>query len=165
MARKVKPKRTKKYCPKPIANDGGLIVFGKCYARGENAAPLRADQLTDLGSAYWLSLENLRKHDANEESWSCVVCALNIGMALAESGIGGEYEKDIVKALDGAFRAKIRSANSGTFRLDGEAIQDIEHALHVHDAQMELASRSEVTAAMRLVAGRIKEGNVYREAA
>jgi hypothetical protein len=82
-------------------------------------------------------------------------------MALAEAGIGEEYEQDIVKALDGAFRAKIRSGKSGSFRLDGEALQAIELALRVHDQQMEIATRAEITEAMTLVARRIEEGNVY----
>jgi hypothetical protein len=159
MAKSSRPR--KPYRPRATANVGGLFAVARIHARAENRAPLDGDQLTDLGAAYWLSFDNLRKFDANEESWSCVVCALNIGMALAETGIGAEYEADIVKALDGAFRAKVRSARTGNFRLDGEALQAIEHALDVHDSQMELATRKEVTAAMELVRRRIDEDNVY----
>jgi hypothetical protein len=160
MGKSAKPRKA--YRPRGTANVGGLVAVARVHARAENRAPLNGDQLTDLGAAYWLSFDNLRKYDANEESWSCVVCALNIAMALAESGIGEEYEADIVKALDGAFRAKVRSAKTGTFRLDGEAMLAIEHALHIHDSQMELATRAEVTAAMELVRRRVDEGNVYR---
>lgn len=154
-------KRNKKYHPKPVHVAGGLVALARCIARGEEAVPLRDDQLTDLGVAYWLSMENLRTGAATEEAWSCVVCALNIGMALCEDGIGGEYEAMLVSALDGAFRAKIRSAKAGTFRLDGAAIIAITDALQVHDQQLEIATRAEVTKAMQTVQDRVNKGHIY----
>lgn len=161
----MKKPRNKKYRPRPVAPAGGLIAIDRCFARGQSAAPLAADQLADLGLAYWLSLEQLRTGDATEEAWSCVVAALNIAMALAEADIGAEHEQAIVRALDGAFRAKVRSGKTGNFRLDGDAMRDIEAALTVHDGQMELATQGETVAALQLVRRRIDEGNVYREAA
>jgi hypothetical protein len=136
-----------------------------CHARGENASTLKPDQVTDLGVAYWLSFENLRTGDANEESWSCVACSLNVALVLCEKGIGAEYVDAIVTALDGCFRAKIRSAKTGNFRLDGEALRDIETALVIHDSQLELAKRFEVQEAMNTIYKRLKDGNVYQEAA
>lgn len=161
----MKKPRNKKYRPRPVAQAGDLIAIDRCIARGQSAAPLAADQLADLGLAYWLSLEQLRTGDATEEAWSCVVAALNIAMALAETDIGAEHEQAIVRALDGAFRAKVRSAKTGNFRLDGDAMRDIEAALTIHDGQMELATQGETVAALQLVRRRIDEGNVYREAA
>ena len=160
-----KKPRNKKYTPRPVGTAGGLVAIARATMRRDEAVPLREDQTTDLGLAYWLSLEQLTKGDANEEAWSCVVCSLNIGMALCEAGIGDGYEPWLVKALDGAFRAKIRSARTGNFRLDGEAITAITDALHVHDDQMKVATRAEVTQAMNTVRRRIDEGHVYREAA
>ncbi|MEH6434314.1 hypothetical protein [Massilia sp. DD77] len=161
----MKKPRNKKYRPRPVSNGGGLTVIAKCHARGQDAAPLNDGQLQDLGLAYWLSLEQLRTGDASEEAWSCVVTALNIGLAMAESDIGAEHEDAFARALDGAFRAKTRSAKSGNFRLDGEALRDIEAALTVHDSQMEVATRAEVVAAMNLVRQRVDDGHVYKEAA
>lgn len=160
-----KKPRNKKYTPRPIGTAGGLVAIARATMRRQEAVPLREDQTTDLGLAYWLSMQNLLTGDANEEAWSCVVCALNIGMALSENGIGADAEPWLVKALDGAFRAKIRSARTGNFRFDGEAITAITDALHAHDEQMKLATRAEVTEAMNLVRRRIDEGHVYREAA
>jgi hypothetical protein len=161
---KPKKPRNKKYTPKPVAQHGGLIAIAMCHARGENASTLKPDQVTDLGVAYWLSFENLRTGDANEESWSCVACALNVALVLCEKGIGAEYERQLVTALDGCFRAKIRSAKTGNFRLDGEALRDIETALQIHDQQMAIAKRWEVTAAMQTIYKRLKDGNVYEVA-
>lgn len=162
---KPKKPRNKKYVPKPAAAHGGLVAIAMCHARGENASTLKDDQLTDIGVAYWLSFENLRTGDANEESWSCIACALNVALVLCEKGIGAEYEQQLVTALDGTFRAKIRSAKTGNFRLDGEALRDIETALQIHDQQMAIAKRWEVTTAMQTIYARLKSGNVYREAA
>lgn len=164
MKKPAKP-RHKKYAPKPVSRHGGLIAIAMAHARGQEASPLRHDQLSDLGLAYWLSLDNLRAGDANEECWSCVTCALNIGMVLSERGIGPEHEETFVRALDGAFRAKIRSARAGSFRLDGQALTDIEAAFHIHDQQMAVATRAEVGAAMAAVRHRIDAGNVYQAAA
>jgi len=162
---KPKKPRKKAYRPKPVAQHGGLVAIAMCHARGENASTLKPDQVTDLGVAYWLSFENLRTGDANEESWSCVACALNVALVLCEKGIGAEYEQQLVTALDGCFRAKIRSAKTGNFRLDGEALRDIETALVIHDSQLEIAKRYEVQEAMKTIYKRLKDGNVYQEAA
>ena len=161
----MKKARNKKYRPRPVAQAGGLTAIAKCVARGQDAAPLAGDQLADLGLAYWLSLEQLRTGAATEEAWSCVVTALNIAMAMTEADIGAEHEQAIVTALDGAFRAKSRSAKTGNFRLDGDAMRDIEAALTIHDAQMEAATRAETVAALQLVRQRVDEGHVYKDAA
>jgi len=161
----VKKPRNKKYRPRLVAQAGGLAAIAKCVARGQDAAPLAGDQLSDLGLAYWLSLEQLRTGAATEEAWSCVVTALNIAMAMTEADIGAEHEQTVVRALAGAFRAKTRSASSGNFRLDGDALRDIEAALTIHDAQMQVATRAETVAALQLVRRRIDEGHVYRDAA
>lgn len=161
----MKKARTKKYRPKPASTGGGLTVLAKVYERGEELVPLTGGQLTDLGVAYWLSLEQLRTGDANEEAWSCVACALNIGLVLCELEIGDQYQAEFRAALDGAFRAKVRSAKTGNFRLDGDALREITGALCIHDEQMALATRKEVTAAMRTVHARISEGIIYQLAA
>ncbi len=157
-----KQKRDKRYRPKPNNPAGGLAVFGGCHARAEDRAPLKCDQLQDLGVAYWLAFENLRFGSASEESWSTVVCALNIALVLTEIGIGAEYESDINAALAGAFRAKVRGDKDGNFRLDGEALRDIDHALTVHDEQVKIASKAEILTAMRTIRQRIDDGVVYQ---
>jgi hypothetical protein len=160
----MKKQRNKKYRPRPVSLGGGLSVVAKCYARGQDAAPLNDGQLQDLGLAYWLSLEQLRAGEATEEAWSVVVTALNIGLALVETGVGAEHEQTFNDALAGAFRAKTRSERTKNFRLDGDAMRDITAALTIHDAQMEAASRAEVVVAMNLVRRRVDEGHVYKEA-
>tara|TARA_R110000782_G_C14552992_1_gene385225 strand:- start:53 stop:547 length:495 start_codon:yes stop_codon:yes gene_type:complete len=162
---KQKPARNKKYTPRPAHIGGGLHAVALCHARYENKSPLHGSQLTDLGAAYWLSFDGLTSGAATEEQWSCVVCALNIAMVLSENGIGSECNGDIVAALDGAFRGKIRSARTGNFRLDGDAITAITTALHWHDQQMQVAHRNEVVTALESVMKRVSNGQVYEIAA
>lgn len=154
-------KRSKKYRPKPIAQEGGLLALNRIQARGENASPLADDQLTDIGTGYWLALTNLTTGTGSEESWCTLVCALNIGMVLAEQGIGAVYVDAFVAALDGAFRAKQRS--KGTFRLDGDGLQAVRAALEIHDEQVKVAQRRELVQAMQTVRERIDSGNVYTD--
>lgn len=158
---KQKPKRNKAYKPKRIFPGGGLSALLRIEDRAIVNSPLNDDQQTDLNSAYWMAFTNMTVGNASEESWSCMVCALNIGMALCEAGIGAEYEQDFVAALDGAFRVKVRSTKTGSFRLDGEAIQAIKHALAIHDEQVRIAQRGEIVAALHTVRARIDAGNVY----
>lgn len=90
-----------------------------------------------------------------------VAYALNMATVLAEQGIGAEHEADLVRALDGTFRAKVRSEKTQNYRLDGEAMTDIKHALQVHDGQMEIATRAEILQARDTILKRLNEGNVY----
>lgn len=158
-------KPRKKYVPKRNFPGGGLLALLRIEARAENASPLRDDQLSDLGNGYWLAYTNLVMGNASEESWSCVVCALNIGLALDETVFDFKCEQEFVKALDGAFTAKIRAERhkSNSFRLDGQAMTDIKAALTIHDEQMRQAHRKEIVAAMELVQARIAAGNVYTQ--
>ena len=47
----MKKQRDKKYRPRVVAQAGGVIAIAKCVARGQDAAPLAGDQLSDLGLA------------------------------------------------------------------------------------------------------------------
>lgn len=158
---KPKSKRTKKYVPKYTSPAGGLSAILRIDARGINASSLNDDQRSDLGAGYWLAFTNLTQGNASEESWECVVCACNIGMALSETVFDHQGEEEIVSALDGLFRAKLRSERTGNYRLDGDAIQAVRAGLEIHDQQMQLAQRREIVAAMAVVRARIAEGNVY----
>lgn len=155
---KRKPYRGPKYQPGII---GAGLVLSRINNRGEDNAALRDDQQVDLGNGYRLALLNLTHGTASRESWDCVVCALNIALTLAESVFQHQHEDDIVKALDGAFRANIRFRTTGNFRLDGTALNDAKFALEVHAEQLKLAHKKEILAAMATVRERIKSGHVY----
>jgi hypothetical protein len=92
-----------------------------------------------------------------------VVTALNIVMAEADTGLA--YEVAVIRALDGAFRAKVGSGKRGNFRLDGDAMRDIETVFTIRDAQLVVATHAKIIAALQLVFLQVDERHVYREVA
>lgn len=153
--------RAKRYRPRPAVAQTSLGALWSAMARSEDAQQLSDHQLTDLAAAYWLALDAMARGSSREEEWSVLTCALNIALVLAEQGIGNEYEQEIVAALDGAFRAKVRAQQKGAWRLDGDALGAIRTALHVHDQQVATATRAQLRAAMIEVHRRIDQGRVY----
>lgn len=158
----MKKKRDKAYTPKRNFGGGGLLALLRIEARAENASPLREDQLSDLGRNYWLSFTNLTQGSASFESWENCVGSLNMGLVLAEKVFDGQGELEIVAALDGLFKAKLRGGMTGRYRLDGDGIQAVRAALLIHDQQMNLAQRREIVDAIATVHQRVADGNVYR---
>lgn len=155
MARRPKKPRRKAYQPKPVMWLGEILAT-------RSTMDLQDDNKTDLGAGYWLAFTNLKAGSASEESWSTVVCAVNVGMVLCERVFDKQYEAEFVQALDGLFRAKQRGDVSGAFRLDGDALRAVELALQVHDQQLEQTQRREMIAALREVHRRVDAGSVYR---
>ncbi len=157
--------RRKRYRPRMTSPVAGLGTLLTASARIEDAHPISDDQVTDLAAAYWLALDAMVRGTSGEEEWSVVTCALNIALVLAEQGIGVEYERDFVAALDGAFRAKIRADEKGSWRFDGDALQAIRAALALHDQQIVAATKAQLRAAMTEVRRRIDDGCVYQAVA
>jgi hypothetical protein len=80
---------------------------------------------------------------------------------LSEKVFQGQGENEIVEALDGMFKAKLRGDSTGKFRLDGDGIQAVKLGLTYHDEQMRLAHRKEILNAMETVKRRVADGNIY----
>lgn len=154
-------KPRKPYKPKQVHPGGGLVALAKLHHRAEDRVPLHDSQQRDLSYHHWAALENLRSGAGDYEAWECIVSALNIGMALCEGGIGPECIDEMVSAQEAAIRAKVRADRHGAHRLDGEGLRIITEALRTHDAQLELAQRKEVIAAIQLVRQRVAEGSVF----
>ncbi|AJX59487.1 hypothetical protein AQ938_06700 [Burkholderia pseudomallei] len=163
MAKSKKPRRP--YRPRPSSRCDALGPIQRAAQAAIDRAPMSEDQARDLGIAYHLSLERMLKGTGDEEAWSTVTCSLNIALVLAERGIAADDVELLVRALEGAFRAKQRAAQTGRWAYDGDAIHDIREAFAVHDEQMRVALVGEVRAALNEVHRRIDAGNVYREAA
>lgn len=158
-------KRTKKYRPRHASIIGGLGVIDRKQQIAVLHQKLGPVQMTDLSLAFRLAFQNMIGGCANEEQWSTCVGSLNIAMVLAERGFGLEHEPLLVKALDGAFRARLRAERGKGWGFDGEVIQAIKEAYDVHEAQMDLATRADIIDAIAEVHRRMDEGIVYQEAA
>lgn len=153
------------YRPRENSFNGGIRAIARIHGAREIALPLDPHAMTDLGIAYWAAFHQMLHGSAREEDWAMVTCSLNVAMVLCEQGFGAEYEPYLVKALDGAFRSKVRADGLKVWRYDGEGINAIREALEVHDEQVKLATKGELRAAMQEVLHRIETGNVYQQAA
>lgn len=132
--------------------------------RRRDANPLTGDQLTDLGLAYRLSFQAML-NGGSESAWHSLAASLNIALILVERGFGSEYEPQIKAAMQALMRTKYRQAQTGSWALDGDGIAALRDALDVHDAQVEVAERAEIRAAINEVYRRVDAGDVYAEAA
>lgn len=163
MSKNRKPR--KQYRPRAVGGEISMGPIGRAMQASANRQPMTDDQARDLGIAYHLALERMLRGAGDEEAWSAVTCSLNIALVLCERDIGKEYEPMLVRALDGAFRAKVRAGRTARWAYDGDAITDIRDAFLLHDEQLKIATLGEVRAALQEVRRRIDAGNVYQEAA
>lgn len=155
----------KRYRPKPISTIGGIGAIDRRHKIESMRIPIDGEQLTDLGVAYRMAYQQMTDGHATEENWCTVVTSLNIALVLAERCFDGQYAAEINKALEGAFRARVRALKCGSWGLDGQAMQDIKKVFDIHEAQMEMVTKLEIIGALDEVKKRIVTGNVYREAA
>lgn len=156
MGRSTKPRKA--YRPRAVSRTAGLDVI-------ERRAPMDINQTTDLGIAYHVALDEMIHGRGTEDHWSTVVCALNIGLVLAEMGCAALYIGIIKDALDGAVRTRDRARKIGRWGFDGDALLDVKHALEIHDAQMAIVTKATIIAALAEVHRRIDAGSVFKEAA
>lgn len=157
MARSQKPRR--KYNPNRFVT---RIVANA--ERRRDAHPLTGDQRTDLGLAYRLSYQTML-NGGSESAWHSLAASLNIALILCERQIGAEYEPQIKAAMQALMRTKYRQQRTGSWALDAEGIAALRGALDVHDAQVEVAERAEIRAAIEEVYRRVDAGETYAEAA
>lgn len=157
---KPKKPRTRRYTP-----GGALQRVRRAKALQRARMVPLGEQAQTIGIATRMAMKDMEQGRGSEQVWAVVTLTLNYTLALAEMGFGDDRIDAIVPALDGAFRAKLRAAKTGKWGFDGPAIQAINHALDIHDAQLELATGEEVMAARQLVHASMKKGVVYKETA
>jgi hypothetical protein len=147
----------------PVLAMSGLDLLAAKRAAAQDALPITEEDQTDLSLAYRLSFEMMLTGDSTEEHWSTVVCSLNTALVLAERTAGTNHEEYLVRALDGAWRARERAQKTGVWRFDGPAINDIRIAFEIHEEQIQFCNRQQIRAALQEVSDRIVRGNTYRE--
>lgn len=160
-----KNKRSKRYVPKFDSNSGNANRVLQMLGAVEAARPIAPLQMTELGIAFWAAFHQMLHGAAKEDDWTTVTVSLNMALILSEKVFANSHAPYIVKALDGAMRAKLRAAGLNVWRYDGAAICAIREALEIHDEQIQLATQGEIHAAFTEVNRRIAAGHVYRAAA
>jgi hypothetical protein len=156
MGRSTKPRKA--YRPRAVSRTAGLDVI-------ERRTPMDINQTTDLGIAYHVALDEMIHGRGTEEHWSTVVCALNIGLVLAEQGFAAHRIEIIKAALDGMVRARDRARVCGRWGFDGDALIDVKIGIEAHDGQMAIVQKATIIAALAEVHRRIDAGTVFKEAA
>jgi hypothetical protein len=126
--------------------------------------PLHEDDQQTLGIAYHGALGRLLNGIGSEDDWNTLVCSLNIAMVLCEQGFGEEYMPEVVAALEGAFRTKLRAEKMGKWGFDGPAMLAIKRAFELHDEQIKIVTQAELATALVEVTRRVDAGDVYRDA-
>lgn len=120
--------------------------------------PLADDQTRDLGIAYHISLQAMLNGNGTEQTWSTLACSLNIALLLAEYGIEASAMPTIKLAQEALLRVRDRAKQHGKWAFDGEGIRIILAAVNIHDEQISLATRSQVTAALVEINRRVTVG-------
>lgn len=158
-------RRNKAYVPKANLRGGGLQLISAGIAAADARAlarlPLDAEDVTDVSTKYWMSLEQLKTGKATEQAWGYVTTGANFTLGMCEHGLGREHIPAVILALEALLRAKVRGDTAGAYRLDGPGIAAVTDMLHIHDAQLAEATPADVFAAERILEQRIRAGNVY----
>lgn len=130
--------------------------------RRMDAKPLTETRQNEIALGHHLSFEALLRCPT-EEAWYDLAGNLNMALVLCERGIGAEYIDDIKAAMIGMMRSKYRADRTGSYALDADAIASLKTALAVHDAQLEVAERSELRAAAKTIVDRANNGDIYAD--
>jgi hypothetical protein len=168
MAGTKKPRR--KYRPKGLDGIGSFarVLNNSHVMREVNAEfyqPLNADDQRDVAIAFGASLDAIVNGKGTVEHIRILAEMCNLALVLCTRGHGPQYEKDVVAALDAVFRANICFKRRGTWQFDEVGRAALQRAFDVVCAQAEVAGQGELIAAGVEVGRRVKEGNLYREAA
>lgn len=123
--------------------------------------PLPALLHTETCIRFWSALGQIKHNAPVPAVWTMLGETLNIGMLLAEDGLGLEYLQVFVDAQEALFRGWLRGERTGSFRLDGPGIAVITEALEIHDVQLDVACWADVTRAERTMVDRINAGELF----
>lgn len=143
-----KTKRTKRYHPKPRQPFGGLVAISANVRRRELAEPLAAEQQLNVELAYHQSIDAMTGGHATQYHFDTIVYALNIGVILAERGLGSDYLDLLRPALAAMSRAKDRYLKLGKFGLDGDGLIAVRDVAGLHAEQIRLATQQELVDAI-----------------
>jgi hypothetical protein len=141
-------------------------VTAQLTAEAEREAegkPLAPQQTNSIATLAWLAFRAITEHGlTTEENWSVLAQAANVSLLLTEMDIGAEHAAIVKDGQSALMRACARGKTSGRWGFDGHGIQAIEMLLTLHDAQIEIATRSEIKTALRTLRERISAGNILK---
>lgn len=158
-------KPRKKMAHRSASYLGGLTAVIRGQTGRSKLAPLPSENQVNVVIAYHTSIDAMTGGTATTTHFDTLVYAMDIGVILAEHGIGTEYAEMIQPAMNGLIRAKERYLKTGKFGLDGDALAALKAVAGLHEAQLQVATRGQLEAAINEMHARIARGNTYQEAA
>lgn len=122
--------------------------------------PLKQDQARDLGIAYRTSLQAMLSGKGTEQAWSTLACELNIALILCEQGVGEMFTHTIKHAQTCLMSCRERSMKFANWSFNGDEVRNVIRAFAIHDEQLAIATKYEVTFALVEVHRRIQSNEV-----
>lgn len=143
-------KRTKRYSgPKRIIPNTMLALFG-------GMSDQHAGHLQDTLLALHVSMANLARSVGDELDWNNVNQAVNMGLIMAEQGIGAEHAEALKAGRDAMVSNVLRYHQHKKFVFTGEELKALNEALACHDAQMTCIRGIDVDRAAKELNRRLK---------
>jgi hypothetical protein len=176
-----KPRRDKKYQPRPVKADAAYkairdnwrATFTATQVSDEKQAELRerfaqhldADKQKDWAVDCKTALVLLKNGNGGLDDWNKVTEVLNVALVLCERGFGPEWLDTIVEAQDQIFVVKMCFERTGAWGWSDAANDAINEGIDVYAAQLEVTKQADVLSAFAEVTRRIEQQQVYKEAA
>ena len=119
-------------------------------------------QAVDLGCAYFTALDALMGDRGTEQQWATLACAINVALLLAERGINAEALQIIKLAQEGlmAIRRHAQAHGVWSANIAHHLKQAILAAVNAHDLQCGIATKAQLSEALREVHRRVEQGEV-----
>ena len=122
--------------------------------------PLADDQQRDIGIAYHASLASILRGHGTEQTWSTLSVALNIAIMLTEQGFCAGQTETIRTAQNAMTACRARAERHNKYGFTGDEARAVMAACNIHDEQINLASKDQITQAIRTVHQRIHAGEI-----
>lgn len=130
--------------------------------RAFGGAPMTPGQQTDLALAARIAFDSVRKGQCTEADRDTLACMVNVAMVLAERHCSQAELDAALAAQEAMLRADGRAQQGMRWMFDGTGLAAFTRILDVHEQQVALLGRAEVTAAVLEVGERRARGQVHR---
>lgn len=142
---------------------GGLAILNTRHImQPENNKELDETQQQDIRIHAWQSYAAMVSGSVSTiNHWAMVTTSINIALLLAEYGYGVEHQDVFIRAQEALTRCYVRGTTKHLWRFDGAGVNDLRDALELHDQQCALVTHSDIAKALREIAQRVIDGNVF----
>lgn len=140
---------------------------GATFKRRDPAAwinkrmPLPEDQQRDIGIAYRASLQAMLRGHGTEQTWSTLAVSLNIALMLCQQGFHAGKIAVIRRAQEAMITCRNRADVHNRYGFTGDEARAVMTACNIHDEQTAMASKDQISTAIREVHRMVQNGEVF----